>query len=64
MSYLTEEHKKNKVLCKECKNETFNIMESERTGEFCIGCAKCGKGYIFGKGISSKNILLMMKDEL
>jgi len=51
------------IICQECGNDTFVIKESI-LGAFYIGCSKCGKGRIFGPGLSARNIAALLKENI
>lgn len=57
---MVEENKP--ILCKKCGNDKFVIKESI-LGAFYIGCAECGEGNIFGRGLTARDIFFMLKGE-
>lgn len=58
---MTEEENKS-ILCKKCGNDTFIVKESV-LGSFALGCSKCGEGYIFGAGLTARDITVILKGE-
>ncbi len=51
------------ISCKKCGNDKFIIRESEIRG-FAIACDKCGEGFIFGGGMTARDIIdVMIKKE-
>lgn len=57
---MVEENKP--ILCKKCGNDKFVIKESI-LGAFNIGCSECGEGYIFGRGLTARDIFSILKGE-
>ena len=49
------------ILCRECKNDSFNLGESE-TGSLNIVCSRCGAFSTFGSGLDVKGLLGILKD--
>lgn len=50
------------ILCKKCGNDKFVVKESI-LGAFALGCSECGEGHIFGRGLTARDILLILKEE-
>ena len=50
------------ILCKKCGNDKFVIRESLLSGIY-IGCSECGDGHRFGRGITVRDICVILKEE-
>lgn len=57
---MVEENKP--ILCKKCGNDKFVIKEST-LGALYIGCAECGEGRIFGRGLTARDIFFILKGD-
>ena len=57
---MVEDYKS--ILCNKCGNNKFIVKES-MLGAFALGCSECGEGHIFGRGLTARDIILILKGE-
>lgn len=55
-----KENGEKQILCNKCGNDKFVIKES-LLGGITINCPECGEGHIFGRGITARNIVCILK---